>query len=613
VLRSTLCGWSAIITVLTLGCADDAETSAGGGGGPNGDDVCPPGNELIDDECVPAGIRTCGEGFVAAPPECVPTLPSAPCPEGTFATPGDASCRAPSACGEGTWGDIAIDGATQHVDLSFAGNDSDGSAAKPWLSIQAGVDAASAGALVAVAAGSYVEDIAIEGKPVRLHGRCAELVEIVGVGGALGSVLITTSADGSELRGLAITGPSVGLALSGSLGVIASALWIHDTGSRGVNVQDDLGATSLSLQDALVERSNQIGIFDGGATLDVEHVAVRDTALDVNGAFGVGISLETNAVTGSAADAQISSAHLVGNHDSGIFVTGSIAQIETTVITGTLPTSTGEYGRGIMVQNLLPTDQRASVTIRHSYIANNHDIGVFVMASDVALEDTVVRSTLPSALNGAGGRGINAQNFDAVTKGASVTLTHSLITDNHDSGVVIFGSELQLLASVVSHTKPRMSDGIRGRGTTIQFNPFDFVPSIALIRDSTVADNLEGGIVVLGASAILEHSAVHNTATNGAGEFGDGIDAIGDVAATSVTVRDSLVTQSARAGVACFGATVPLVGTKLECNPIQLNSEAFAGQSCMLDDQGGNQCGCGDAIAICGAKSSGLLPPPPVQ
>ena len=79
----------------------------------------------------------------------------------------------------------------------------------PYPTIQQAVDAASAGTIVAIAAGTYVEDVAIDGTPVALWGRCPELVEIVGSANdrAVGS----WSAPGAEVHQVAVTGPQLGI------------------------------------------------------------------------------------------------------------------------------------------------------------------------------------------------------------------------------------------------------------------------------------------------------------------------------------------------------------------------------------------------------------------
>lgn len=121
--------------------------------------VCEPGELETPDGCVPAGVPedACGVGFVHdGDGGCMPVLPSERCAFGTMAIPGESACRAVGDCGAGSWGDIPVGADTQFVDASFQGT-SDGSEAAPWTRINDAHAAADAGAIVAVAAGRYVE------------------------------------------------------------------------------------------------------------------------------------------------------------------------------------------------------------------------------------------------------------------------------------------------------------------------------------------------------------------------------------------------------------------------------------------------------------------------
>src|SRR5262245_50775857 len=129
------------------------------------DDGCPAGTLGVDDgSCQPAGVppELCAEGFE---PDgnmgCEPILPPEPCPAGQMAVPVESACHSVMECGAGKWGDIPIDATTVYVDAFYPGLDSDGSSDKPFTTISDAVAAAASGALIAVAAGSYVEDVEV--------------------------------------------------------------------------------------------------------------------------------------------------------------------------------------------------------------------------------------------------------------------------------------------------------------------------------------------------------------------------------------------------------------------------------------------------------------------
>jgi len=110
--------WGActLVAALLVGCGGDDSSSSGGDAGPPA--PCVPGERLVGQGCLPAGVQddgceagqlagadgacspagvpptSCGRGFEADDAGgCVAILPAEPCPEATFAVPGEASCH----------------------------------------------------------------------------------------------------------------------------------------------------------------------------------------------------------------------------------------------------------------------------------------------------------------------------------------------------------------------------------------------------------------------------------------------------------------------------------------------------------------------------------------
>jgi len=119
-----------------------------------------------------------------------------------------------------------------------------------------------------------------------------------------------------------------------------------------------------------------------------------------------------------------------------------------------------------------PTEQcdaaaRATAIVRGSLIAGNHEYGMFVMGSDVTVDATVVRGTLPKAAAQTLGQGINIQ-LACVGAGANQqcdpaarsvgTISRSVVEQNHNVGVLIHASDVEVNASVVRSTLPRAAD-----------------------------------------------------------------------------------------------------------------------------------------------------------
>ena len=117
-------------------------------------------------------MTACAEGFVSdAAGGCDPILPEENCSDGRMALPGETSCRALMDCGSGRWGNIPLEPGTLYVDQA-APSGGDGSEAAPFASVLAAVAAANDGGMIAIAEGTYVGDVPVTGKAVRLWGRC---------------------------------------------------------------------------------------------------------------------------------------------------------------------------------------------------------------------------------------------------------------------------------------------------------------------------------------------------------------------------------------------------------------------------------------------------------
>src|SRR5262249_50549847 len=118
-----LCAFVVAAAVLAGGGGDDEAKPKHYTPKPPATGGVPAEGALDDGSCQPAGVPpdACGDGFEAADGGCSAILPPDPCGPGLVALPGDMQCHEIAPCGDGTWGDIPIDGATQFVDASFKG------------------------------------------------------------------------------------------------------------------------------------------------------------------------------------------------------------------------------------------------------------------------------------------------------------------------------------------------------------------------------------------------------------------------------------------------------------------------------------------------------------
>ncbi|WP_437521417.1 right-handed parallel beta-helix repeat-containing protein [Sorangium sp. So ce726] len=547
---------------------------------------CAPGEMPLDGGgCQPAGVppEACGQSFG---PDgrggCTPILPEDTCPPGRMAAPGDTRCYEVAPCGSGDYGSIPVEATTQFVNGAYPGSDSDGTGARPWKRIQEGIDHAATGAIVAVAAGTYAEDILIQRRPVRLWGRCPGLVEVVGTGAELATVLILgRSANASEIHAIAITGASIGIGTSGAIDTVIDRVWIHDTQGRGIDSASDLGTTTFTVFGSLIEAATDIGVTLFATEATIEATVVRDTQPNVDGMFGRGIQVEHSDHRRSALT--LRTTLLERNHDAGMVVLGSDATIEATVVRDTQPRqSDALHGYGISIEYDHATRERSDVTLHSSFLEGNHVHGVAVHGSDATIEATVVRDTRENG-DGTSGAGVAIQDDG---ERASVALRSSLLEQNRGIGMIVRGSDATVEATVVRGTQPT-SDGTNGHGVVVQDDLDTHERANMTLRSSLVIENHDVGVFVSASDAAIEGTVVRDTQPQLDGSRGYGIAADwADVEAQSratLALRASLVDRNHSAGVLVLGSDATIESTVVR-DTQPLRTDGVSGHGLAVQD-----------------------------
>lgn len=524
--------------------------------------------EAMDEggECQPAGVppSACGKGFEPeAGGGCHAILPEGSCPKGQMAIPGETVCREVAPCGDGPWGNIPVDDETEFVDQAYPGLDGQGTMAKPWRKILDALFHAPPGGIVALAAGTYKEDIYLN-RSVRLWGRCPALVEVVGTGAEYKSP-IKVSTDVTELveiHDLAITGSGLetsvaGVSLHNTGPTLLERVWVHDMADyEGIWVYSDTpgeAPVGFTIRGSLIEQIACPGVDLIGGDLTIEDTVVRDCLPDAeaNGvAFGK-FAIYASPFTGPAR-LTVRSSLVERARGAGILSYGAEVTVEATVVRDTRTSDGGRSGRGIDIEEDMSDDtQRAKATIRSCVIEGSSDVGVAVFDSDVTIESTVVRDTTGDDF-GEDGFGIALLNQPS-RGGANVSIHASLIERNHQMGVVAFGSDLSVASTIV-------------RGT------------------------------------------------QGSETFGDGIAVLSQPwRKATARIATSRIEANDRAGVASFGAAVTLLSTVLSCNGFDLDGEELDGNAATFPESDGNVCVCSGEQEVCHALSSTLAPPSPLD
>jgi hypothetical protein len=509
----------------------------------------------------------CGEGFRHdGDVGCEPILPDAPCPVGLMAIPGERECRPVMPCGAGTWGDLPVDDATEYVDQSYdpaMSGASDGSALHPWTTIAEAIAAAAPRALVAVAAGTYAEDVLLSTN-VRLWGVCPERVEIAGTAQGDAAIVVLTEGSGSEIGGLGITGGTTGMVISNATDVVLDRLWVHSTASWGIDAEAYFGPPEFRLLGSLIEQCTAYGVHAGGAEAFVDASVVRDTQPTGTEA-GRGMSFQAYIPTALGTVGTLTRSVVEQNQEVGVLVAGADLTMESTVVRGTSPRNQAA-GRGIHVQANPANNAPSHIIVRTSFIAQNYEMGVNILGSEGTFEATVVRDTLPAASNGMSGRGISLEG-DPASGPARLVANALLLDQNHEVGVALVGAEAELVGVVLRATQPRPFDGQAGIGAATYANTATQAPSLLTLRGSLVDQSHDMGLYLTGATVSVVGTVVQDTMPRMDDNTGGrGINIERDPTTdtpTDVSIRTSVVDRNHEVAVYGSGVTVAIEDTVL--------------------------------------------------
>jgi len=436
---------------------------------------------------------------------------------------------------------------TIYVDQAYGGMDSDGSASKPYVTVQSAMSAAPSGSMVAIAAGSYPGHIVFPSKPLRVWGRCPALVELPGDPTQVGFASVELSNMGtssSELHNVAVTGVGFGFALTDVTDILIDHVWLHDTGLPGVSVADSLGTATATVRHSLIENATQLGAVVHGSTLTIEDSVIRDSRPGGVSALGgaVAFLFGQQPATGSVRRSVIRS-----HRGLGIAVHNSMVTVEDSAVLDISPLEGIDTdGEGIV--GLADPGQSARVDVVGTTIMRAHTFGVLLRDADGSVEETTIRDILPPSAE-VGGVGIAVVRGAANAQEPRASLRCNLVANSTGFGVLVSDAEVEMSDVWVRDTQPEVDD------------------------------------------------------------FGDGIVVFSLGHQAQVSIDRSRIERSTRAGVSNFASRVTIGQSVLECNSFHLNGEALPFGAFELVDDGANQCGCKGTPAPCKVSSANLQAP----
>jgi hypothetical protein len=425
--------------------------------------------------------------------------------------------------------------------------------------------AAEAGAIIAIAAGLYTEQIPDIEKPLRFWGRCPDLVTLKpGVGTVVINVW-SEQAIGTEIHTLQIDGGGFGVRNIAAEGVLVDRVWVHDTDYHGFRVHGWNGSTdnaSLTIRGSLVEGSGYLGINSAGNDIVIEDTVVRNSS----GAGDGGIVLQAypfpNGLTG-VPDATIRRVLVEQTKRVGMLFYGARALVEDSLVRDIEPID--GMGRGIEADYLAiasPQVMMASeLTLRRSVIENATEVGVLAGGSTATLQHVVVRGTRPSPVSGHASA-VHAQPHEGAPP--MLTMDASLVTDTVGTSVVLASGVVAIDKSIIVDSRG-VAGNTYGVGVLTTSLDVDDPPGTLTVTQSRVVRSDDVGIALYDRDASIHGTLIDDTRILSGDLGGTGVltsfHAPND---PNVAVISSVIRRSRGIGVRASGANISMTATLLD-------------------------------------------------
>ncbi len=516
--------WTLLLgLVMAVGACGEPDTDVDGGivdaSGPDAAHIPPPEIPWLAEgtpPVIPPILTPCPEGWaeviVGDVVECEP-YPAGrhdACPAGEAHFLGEPACRPIGTdCPVGDFAaELPASGSVVYVAAS-APPGGDGTRGAPFDALSdVGWLGLAPGTTVALGKGTYPGAIILDPGVVVL-GACVAETVLAGLAGPPAVVQVRRPGDGAALRNLTIRDvPQLGVRLEDGHSLLLSGVLVEGASAAGVYATSS--GTELSLVDVVVRGSRLasgnagygVSVTRGahldatrillvgnhtaalytteGATLELSDVLLADTLEDGSGVDGVGVAAyRGSAVTGSRM-------LVTGNHTIGLGATdeGTTMVLADVIVRGTLPRARDRVG-GMGIE----AGPGARIEMKRTVLADNHFAGAGTsQGGSVVMSDSVIRNTLPSAVDSDVGRGVN------VGPRSSFTGERVVISDNHDIGVSAAGMEsfVSLTDVVIQRTRHREIDGLTGNGVEVVDGGHLEATRLALVANSG------GGLAVHG-------------------------------------------------------------------------------------------------------------------
>jgi hypothetical protein len=463
---------------------------------------------------------------------------------------------------------------------------------------------------------------------------------VVGSNGAYGrGITVLDTPSGSHRATLTVTGSYVhhnvdfGIRAAGADVILRDTLVADtaapsagsDASGNGVQLRatQATGQRSTGLLERLViQDSNECGIcvYNSDAeivnTTVVRVTRVTDTNAETatQGVFARG----SGEVPDSRPDLRLRSSMVKDVQGYGVRTWNAEGTLEGVVVRHTEGSESND-GSGLYVHPHWDTGEPSNVLVAGSRIESVVNDGILVQASDATIVGTLVADVARRA-DGAFGRGISIERTGDLPDGPTADISCSCVERVHEAGIAGIGARLTIESTLIRDVLPSantISSHNMCAGVLAQrgFEPEDFT-SLSIV--SSEIHNVETiGIAVVGTTATLSRIWVHDITANEEDKFGDGIGALPwplppEPLPAKLTVDQTLIEGSVRAGIASFGGAIAMGDSLLRCNTMQMVADPAADLQASITDLGGVRCGCGQNAEVCKVLSNSLEAPSPL-
>jgi len=462
--------------------------------------------------------------------------------------------------------------------------------------------------------------VTLERSVLSRTGGAGHGVDIVGLEAPYGAASLTV--DRSVIEAM----PHEGVLATSATTTLTDSV-VRAVGGPGVVAMYLRPPLSFTSRRMVIERATTYGMYLGGCASTIEASTIRRT-------YGVGLRTATwGELPGVTA---IRNSTFEDNASETLRLEDSVVRLERSIVRRTEAIS--DRGRGIalmrgglpdvisqpaldVVESLVAdsgstgiTSIRGTLRVTGSRIRRSSGFGATVFASSAWFDRSLIEETAPDSA-GAFGVGINV-NWDGV-RPTELTVTDSAIETSSYAGIGAFGGVVTVLRSRINDIVPQPSDGDGGVCISVAPTwPRTLRPGALFVGRSVLSRCAKAGVLSLGSTTAIEDSVIRDIRALRDGRFGDGVVAAADVmrsrfARSELSLRHSLLSHNARAGLAVFGSTASVGDAQFECDPIAIDVEPLSAEAARLSDLGGNVCGCADATIACSAQSQSLAPLPP--